>query len=726
MSARHPWRVLGVWLVVIVLAVVAMGGLQDALTSSSNFTGKPESEQGAILLKNRLRGEAPVTETIVIHSDAATVDDAAFKAVVERTGSDLTAMSGVIASAPTYYQVLANSPNDAAGMVSQDRHSTVIPVTFTGKMDEVDKHVDDYLAMIAKQGDASVKVYTVGDVSISDAFNTMAGEDLGHSEKLTLPLTILILIVVFGALVAVGVPLVLSIVSIVLAMGMTAIVGHFTDLSFFVVNMITMIGLAVGIDYTLFIVSRYREERRHGHEKIDAIEIAGGTATKAVLFSGATVVLALMGMFLIPLTVFHSLGAGAVLAVVSAVAGTLTLVPALLGLLGDKIDWPRKPLKAAVRKAEGDGFWGKVTHVVMGRPALFTILAIALLAACALPYLDLKTGSAGVETLPASNVKTGYELLAQNFNAGEIAPVEIVLDGPIADAKTQAGIAALKNSLAQNPLYGMVDVTVNPTNDLALVSVPMQTESASLDAVAAVKNLRTHLLPAAFENAPVTTYVSGAPAFNTDYFAMVDDSTPTVFLFVLGLSFLLLLIAFRSVVIAAKAIVMNLLSVGAAYGLLVLVFQKGYGHNWFGFEKTPTIEAWVPLFLFCVLFGLSMDYHVFLLSRIREHFDLTGRNRESVAVGLQSTGKIITGAALIMVVVFAGFSTGRMVAFQQMGFGMAVAVFLDATVVRSILVPSAMALLGERNWWLPNCLSWLPKVNIEGSSAPATAAMPAD
>jgi RND superfamily putative drug exporter len=725
MSARHPWRVLGVWLVVIALSFVAMSGLGDALTSSSNFTGKPESAQGDDLLKSRLRGDKPVMETVVVHSDAVTVDDAAFKTVVEKTSSDLVAMDGVIVSAPTYYQALANAPNDAAGMVSKDRHSTVIPVTFAGAQKDAEKHVDDYLAVIAKQGDAGVKVLTVGDLSVNDAFNHTASSDLGHSEKMTLPLTILILVFVFGALIAVGVPLILSVVSIIVALGLTAILGHFTDLSFFVVNMITMIGLAVGIDYTLFIVSRYREERRRGYDKHAAITIAGGTATKAVLFSGATVVLALMGMFLIPLTVFHSLGAGAVLVVVVAVAGTLTLVPALLGLLGDKIDWPRKPRPVAARPVEGTGFWGKITHVVMARPAIFTILSIVLLAACALPYVDLQRGAAGVDTLPKSDVKSGYELLAKDFSAGMIAPIEIVLDGRIDDPQTQAGIAAFKTELAKDSLYGAVTVTVNPDHTLALLSVPVQADSSSETAVNAVKDLRARVLPAAFGSTPVTTYVSGGPAFNADYFGLVDDSTSTVFVFVLGLSFLLLLIAFRSVVIAAKAIVMNLLSVGASYGLLVLVFQKGYLHNVFGFQKSPEIEAWVPLFLFCVLFGLSMDYHVFLLSRIREHFDLTGRNRESVAVGLQSTGKIITGAALIMVVVFAGFSTGQLVSFQQMGFGMAVAVFLDATIVRSILVPSAMALLGARNWWLPSWLTWLPNVNIEGSAS-APAAMPAD
>jgi RND superfamily putative drug exporter len=518
--------------------------------------------------------------------------------------------------------------------------------------------------------------------------------------------------------------LLLAFVSIIVALGLTAIVGRFTDLSFYVVNMITLIGLAVGIDYTLFIVTRYREERRHGLPKLNAIQMAGGTATKAVVFSGSTVILALLGMFLIPLTVFHSLGAGAVLVVIVAVAGTLTLVPALLGLLGDRIDWPRRRRydEAAVQaelardtETYHHGFWGTVARVVMGRPALFVVISAGLLIALALPYFQIKRGSAGVETLPQSDVKHGFEILARDFSVGVLSPVEIVVDGPVNDPSVQAAIAKLEAELAQNPLFGPPTVTPNQAGDLALIETPLNADASSTLAVDTVWHLRDDLIPAAFNGTPAKVYVTGEPAFNADYFHLVDSSTPTVFAVVLGLSFLLLIIAFRSVVVAATTIVMNLLSVGAAYGLLVLVFQKGYLHSLFGFQKTPTIEAWVPLFLFCVLFGLSMDYQVFLLSRIREHYDLTKRNRESVAVGLQATARIITGAAAIMIIVFAGFAAGKLVAFQQLGFGMAAAVFLDATVVRSILVPATMALLGDRNWYLPRWLGWLPDLRVEGT-----------
>jgi RND superfamily putative drug exporter len=728
--ARHPWRVIAVWVAVLAFSFVAIGGLNDALTTSADFTGKPDYQIGADLLHDRLRGDRPLSETVIVHSDTLTYDDLAFVEVVGRATTALNKMTGVVATATNYYQAKSAQSPGAESLVSADGHSAIIPVTFVPSLTDVEQTTDEYLDLVARQGSDGIQVYTVGDLSVDRAANDLAKSDLSKAESISLPLSILILAVIFGALIAVGIPVVLSVVSIVVALGLTAIVGRFTDLSFYVVNMITMIGLAVGIDYTLFIVFRYREERRRGHEKLDAIEVAGGTATRAVLFSGGTVILALMGMFLIPLAIFHSLGAGAVLAAVVAVAGTLTLVPAMLGLLGDKIDWPRKPRYDAATVAAQhardhetyqDGLWGRITRTVMARPALFVILSAGLLIACALPYFDLNRGSAGIETQPPSDVRTAYQLLATNFSAGLVAPVEIVVDGDAHDPAVQISIQNLRQLLAADPAFGLVTTTSNPEGTLTLLSTPLKVDSTSHVATDTVWRLRGELIPNAFGNSAARVYVSGQPAYNADYYGIVSSSTPTVFAFVLGFSFLLLLLAFRSIVVAAKAVVMNLLSVGAAYGLMVLVFQKGYLHTFFGFQQSPTIETWVPIFLFCVLFGLSMDYHVFLLSRIREHFDQTGRNTESVAVGLQSTAKIITGAAGIMVVVFGSFATGKLVAFQQMGFGMAVAVFLDATVVRTILVPATMALLGDRNWYLPRWLAWLPNLRIEGSSAPAAA-----
>jgi RND superfamily putative drug exporter len=580
---------------------------------------------------------------------------------------------------------------------------------------------------VARQGGEGFEVLTVGVVSSDHTYGTMAEEDLRTGEAIGVPVALIVLVVVFGALVAAGLPLVLGAVAIVVALGLTALVGRGVDLFVFVTNVITMLGLAVGIDYSLFIIARYREERRRGASKLGAIELAGATASKAVLFSGTTVVLALAGMFFVPLSVFRSIGAAAILVVVAAVAATLTLVPALLGLLGDRIDWPRRRRgyvpavaeQAASSAAARRGFWNGLTRLVMARPIVSAGLAVAILVGLTIPAFDLRRGSADVSSLPPSDVKRAFAILAADFSAGRIDPVEVVVDGERDDPAVQAGVERLSAALAEDPAFGQAPrVEWAGTGDLALLEAVLATDAYSPAAYDAVNRLRTTLIPAAFGDASgARVYVTGATAGTADYFRAVDDVTPWVFAFVLGLSFVLLTVVFRSLVVAAKAILMNLLSVGAAYGLLVLVFQKGYGADLLGFQTVPTIEAWLPIFLFCILFGLSMDYHVFLLSRIREHYDLTGDNREAVAVGLRTTARIITGAALIMVVVFGGFAAGRLVQLQEMGFGLAVAVFLDATLVRSVLVPAAMELLGDANWYLPRWLRWLPDLRIEGQPA---------
>jgi putative drug exporter of the RND superfamily len=726
-SARHPWRVLGLWVVLIVLAFFSVMSLGDVLTTEANFTGNPESVKGLDLIEERLRGQEPTTETVIVTSETATVDDAAFRAVVEQTVSALLSLDGVVVSAMSYYDIQDDS------LVSADRRTTLIPVMLAGEFAEASKNAKPYMKVFDAPVAEGFQVLTVGAVSSNEEFSHVAEKDLQKAEGFGLPIALLILVVVFGALVAAGVPIILALISIFVALGLTALVGRAFELSFFVTNMITMIGLAVGIDYSLFIVERYREERRRGLDKIAAIELAGGTASKAVVFSGITVVLALIGMFLVPTTIFRSLGAGAILVVIVAVAASLTLVPAMLRLLGDKIDWPRRrkyDAETVARQAIHDhetihkGFWGTVTRIVMARPVVAIVLAVALLVGAAIPALDITIGQSGIETLPAGNLKTAFTILERDFYVGRLSPVKVVVDGSAGDPGVSAAIESLLATLAQDPQFGAATVETNEAGDLTLISAPMITDANSPESYAAVSQLRKEIVPATFSGTDARVYVTGETAFTRDFNDLISAYTPIVFAFVLGLSFLLLMVAFRSIVVPIKAILMNLLSVAATYGLLVLVFQKGVGAELLGFQQVAAVESWLPIFLFCVLFGLSMDYHVFLLSRIREHFDLTGNNRESVAVGLQSTGKIITGAALIMVVVFSGFAMGDLVMMQQMGFGLAIAVFLDATIIRSVLVPASMALLGNRNWYLPRALHWLPNVNVEGSH-PAVAAAPA-
>jgi len=725
-SARHPWRTIAIWLVIIVLGAVAASGLGNALSTDVNFTNKPESVKGSDLLDARMNNSSPVTETVIVRSTTATVDDPAFEQAVQQDAATLRGLKDVVTNVTTYYDAKSAGAPQAAQLVSSDRKTTIMNVELGNDIKSANDHATEYINAVNGLSSDKFQVLTVGTVSSNHEFNDISSKDLAKAEKYTLPLTILILIVVFAALVAASVPLILSVASIIVALGLTALVGHVMNLSFYVENMIFMIGFAVGIDYALFIISRYREERRHGVQKYEAIAATGRTASKAVLFSGMTVVFALSGMLLMPSTVFHSLGTGAVLVVVVAVVAMLTLIPAVLSLLGDRIEWPRRRKYSDVQVAASErwddetahkGFWGRVTRIVMSHPAIAAVLAIVLLGSVAIPFFQLKRGTAGVETLPESNVKTAYQILNTDFSAGLLAPYEIVVDGPKTDT-VQADIDRLNTEIKQNSSFvPNTEVTWNEGGNLALIKATLKANSNSPLAYDTLKQLRNQMIPTAFNGSGANVYVTGATAFNADFFHVVDAYTPVIFVWVLGLSFLLLLVAFRSIVVPLKAILLNLLSVGATYGLMVLVFQKGYLHSLFGFQTSPTIEAWVPIFLFCVLFGLSMDYHVFLLSRIREHYDQTHRNRESVAVGLQSTARLITGAALIMVVVFSGFAAGQLIAFQQMGFGLAVAVLLDATVVRSVLVPSMMALLGNVNWYLPSWLNWLPDLRIEGEPA---------
>jgi RND superfamily putative drug exporter len=705
----HPWRTLGAWLLLIIIAVTLSNQFGDVLTTEVTFTSEPDSVRADNLLEERLRGPRPVTETVIVTSQTLTIQDTDFRTVVDEVAAALRTVEGIAAVTTAY-----EAPD--AGLVSADQHTALIAVTFAGTFDDATKHADAYLEVLDRHGSDTIDVLAIGDVSIDETYSTMAEEDLRTGELIGIGVALIVLLVVFGALVAAGLPLILAVAAIVVAMGMTALVGNFFALSLITTNIITMIGLAVGIDYSLFIVERYREERRRGLPKLDAIEVAGSTATRAVIFSASTVVLALVGMFFVPLSVFRSIGAGAILVVIIAVLGAMTLIPALLGLAGNRIDWPRRR-RYEVNVLQGldatephtKGFWAGVAHAVMARPAISAALAAALLIAAAVPYFDLERGWAGIDTVPESDVLTAYYILERDFSAGRIDPVEIAVDGMQSDPAAVASVDTLVETLRADDVYTTVqEPEWNSAGNLALVSAFLAVDSNSDTAYSALAQLRQRTIPSIFRGSGAEAYVTGDTAMNQDFFDAVDRVTPWIFAFVLGLSFVLLMLVFRSLIVPLKAIIMNLLSVGAAYGLLVLVFQKGYGADTLGFTTTPVITAWLPIFLFCILFGLSMDYHVFLLSRIREHYDLTGNSREAVAVGLQATAKIITGAALIMVAVFSGFAAGRMVELQQMGFGLAVAVLVDATIVRTVLVPATMALLGDWNWYFPQRLRLLP------------------
>jgi len=714
-SARRPWLVVGAWSAVFAVSIALIFGLlSGALTNEFGLTGNPDSKRADNLLEQRLRGPEKVNEIVIVRSADQTVDGPAFKAFAERLYADVVALGpGVIDQGANYYQAGDGS------LVSADGRTTILPFVMAGDKEQADKNIDNILAVVREaNGDSGFEVLIAGGASIDKDFQQVSESDLQTGEAFGIPIALIVLVIVFGAVTAALVPLILGIFSIVVAVGITALLGQEFQFSFFVTNVITMMGLAVGIDYSLFVVSRYREERGRGQEKLEAIATAGATASRAVFFSGMTVVLALLGMLIVPTTIFRSLAAGAIIVVIVSVLVSLTLLPALLGILGDKVNALRLPFtgRPVVHESGSrpNGFWDRVTRTVMRHPVVSLVATAALLIALAVPYFDINTGSAGVATLPNGRMsKEGFLVLEKDFSFGLVTPAEIAIDGDVNGPAVQRAIDRLRAELAQDRSFGNPTRQVNEAGDLALFSVPVSGDPSSGEAGAAVKRLRSEYIPRAFFGVDAGVYVTGTAARQLDYLNVTDSYTPIVVAFVLGLSFVLLTVVFRSLVVPLKAIVMNLLSVGAAYGLLVLVFQKGVGNELFGFQKVDIIEAWVPLWTFSILFGLSMDYHVFLLSRIRERFIQTNDNSESVAFGLRSTAGIITGAALIMAGVFGGIAAGQLVMFQQMGFGLAVAVLLDATIVRSILVPAAMQLLGARNWYLPSVLRWLPEMRME-------------
>ena len=785
-SSRHPWRVIGGW-VVLLFVMIGLSAtlLSGVLTNDIAFTSKPESIKAQDVIDSQFtpKQAGKDTEYVIVSSSTTTVDDAAFKAYVQQVQHALAAKKEFLAASPvTYYDLSADQPDQAAGLVSKDRHFTLIPVAIT---DDGSSTVDGLREVIAANTSPGFTTELAGQAALNTDFSKVAEEDARKGESIGTAVALIVLVVVFGAIVAALVPIGIAAVAIAIALGIVALIGQIVHFNLFVTNIISMIGLAVGIDYSLFIVSRFREERKKGFAKMDAIAAAGATASRAVFFSGMTVVLALMGMFIIPTTIFRSLAAGAILVTLVSIAAALTLLPAVLAKLGDRADWPwmsraanvvvlllmvlfagivggglaavgapailvmlgsvaavvvfaivvsrmirrgSSSLLSRFARPEGieydvrGGFWDRLTRAVMAKPVVFLVVSVLILGGLGSFYFQLNKGSStNINQLPEVPSKDAFLTLQKEFAGGLSDPAEIIVTGNVSSAQAQSGIQALRTSIAGTPAFSSrTQVTTSADGSAVKIDAYFKGESQNVAALASIANLRQNLVPKAFASASeVQVFVGGQSAIFADFLHVTDSYQWIVLAFVLGLSFLLLMVVFRSIVVPLKAIIMNLLSVAAAYGAVTLVFQKGVGIGFFNaigfsFHQSDAIEAWLPLFLFSILFGLSMDYHVFLLSRIREEYDKTHDNTEAVAYGLRTTAGIITGAAIIMVVVFTGFASGRLGPLQQMGFGLAVAVLMDATIVRCLLVPASMRLLGDRNWYLPNWLEWLPKLNVEG------------
>ena len=735
-AGGRPRRTIVLWLFIVAASAGLYVAYRDSFQAQDSFLSWPDSKRAAKLIEQHIPSASRDTEVVVVRSPVHTTTEPAFRAEVEGLQRMLLGLpGGTVVSVTTAY----TAPTQARPfLVSKDRHATLMAVSLAGDQRSAQTSVGGVLqAVRAADGRAGYEVVMTGVAAWAFEGNQLAASDLRRGELIGIPAALVILVIVFGAIVAAIVPLALAAAAVAIAAAATALLGTTFSLSVFALNIILSMGLAVGIDYSLFIVSRFREERGAGREVIAAVTVAGATANRAVFFSGMTVVLALLGMLIVPYSVFTSLGVGAITVVIAAVAAALTLLPATLRLLGDRVNmlrvrWPgRRPAErsgAPIPSVAGAApavtgaarpvnarrsWWARTAAVIMRRPALSLVLGAALLLAVAAPTLFMQRGVSGISGLPDSlSAKRGFQLLATEFSAGWSAPIQVVVVGPVLNPAVIAALARFRTALAADGTFQLAGGQTAADGTLTVLTVLQNLPPTSERALANLHDLRARLVPAVFNGTPARVYVGGTTAGFVDGLHMIDLFQPIVIAVVLALSFFLLLVAFRSLIVAATCILMNLLSVGASFGVLVLVFQYGVGAKLFGFRQVPRVEAWVPLLMFCVLFGLSMDYQVFLLSRIREHFDRVGNTREAVAFGIQSTAGIITGAALIMVAVFVGLASGELVMFQQIGFGLAVAVFLDATVVRTVIAPATIALIGDRYWWLPRWLSWLPRVNV--------------
>jgi uncharacterized membrane protein YdfJ with MMPL/SSD domain len=705
-SARHRKIAIFGWLAFVAIAVVG-GGAAGLNTFAWQENGPGEAGRADKAIFDHFPRHAE--ETVLVQTASGTTRDPAFRAAVTDVQRRLER---------TRYVEHVKSPFAAgnAGQISRDNRSALVSFQLAGDFDVVKDRVDAPLKTVAAAAAAhpGLRIEQFGDASAGKALSKVFEEDFKKAETLSLPITLLILVIAFGSLVAAGLPLLLALSAVGAAIGIVSLLSEALPVDQAITSVILLIGLAVGVDYCLFYLRREREERAAGRDADAALEAAAATSGRAVLISGFTVMVAMAGMYFTGSSTFSSFATGTIIVVAVAIVGSITVLPALLSKLGDRVDKARVPFLHRLRSKNGESrVWGPVLDRVLARPKVSIALAAGVLVVLALPSLTLKTGVPGTDSLPRDLpvIKT-FDRIQAAFPGGPLPAVVAIRADDVTAPAVQAAIADLRGkALASGQIKQPVQVDVSPDRRLARVLLPLAGDGSDARSERALTTLRTDLIPSTLgQVAGTEAWVSGQTAQSRDFNDLMKGHAPIVFAFVLTMAFLLLLVTFRSLVIPIKAIVLNLLSVGAAYGVLVWVFQKGHGEKLLGFHSTGAITSWLPLFLFVILFGLSMDYHVFILSRIREAFDGGMRTEDAVAHGIKSTAGVVTSAAIVMVAVFAVFATLRAVEFKQMGVGLAVAVLLDATLVRAVLLPATMKLLGDWNWYLPRPLHRLPRV----------------
>jgi RND superfamily putative drug exporter len=709
-SARHRKLAIWGWLGFVALSIV-VGGMvsQKTISDVDGFNGESHRAEQE-LDRSGLR---PTSEAVFVQSDKLSIDDQEFKATIQDAADRLS---------KTQYVQDISSPLNDGGQLTNDRRAALVEFKIPGDSEEARDRVDPSLAAVkavqARHPDLLVEQF--GDASGYKAVNDTVTDDLAKAGELSIPVTLIVLVIAFGTLVAAGLPLLLGITAVIAALMLVNIPSHISPIDDNLPAVILLIGLAVGVDYSLFYVRREREERAAGRSPEQALEIAAATSGRAVLISGLTVIVAMMGMLISGDKTFIAFTMGTVLVVALAVLASLTFLPAMLSWLGDRIDKGRIPYLAKRRNQAGKSrLWSAITTRVMRRPGLAFILAAGFLVVLAIPALQLKTVVSGVEDLPQDIpvIKTYNQIKGVFPTEGVTATVVVDADN-VRQGDAAKGIANLNRQLQASIYPPGPEVTYSDDKTVAKIDVPIPGNGTDAASTAALNDIRDDIIPATIGPAVADVNVTGDTAASVDFTEQLNSRLPLIFAFVLGLAFLLMLVTFRSIVIPIKAIILNLLSVGAAYGVLVFIFQRGHLESALGFHSNGGVTNWLPLFLFVILFGLSMDYHVFILSRVKELHDRGMPTDEAVRQGISTTAGTVTSAAAVMVAVFAVFITLEFIDFKELGVGLAVAVLIDATIIRGILLPASMKLLGDWNWYLPKWLEWLPRISHEPEDIP--------
>jgi RND superfamily putative drug exporter len=718
-SAAH-WKTATFGWLGLVLLVFAVGGQVGTKQADPTKAGPGESGRMDRILDAGFK--VPAGESVLIQSRSTRTGTPAFDAAVK----DVVARLATVRAVQN-----VRSPLGAAnsGQIAKSRHAALVQFEIRGdstkamdKLGPILQSVDD-----AQRAHPGFFVGEFGGASAANAVNTAFAHDLKSAGVYSIPLTLIILVIAFGALVAAGIPLLLALTAVFATFGLAALPSHLMPLAPEAFAVVLLIGLAVGVDYSMFYLRREREERAAGKSERAALEAAAATSGRSVLISGLTVMVAMAGLFLTGDATFASFGYATMIVVAFAMLGSLTVLPALLSRLGDGVDRLHVPLVGRLRRDDGESrIWGAVVDRVLRRPLLSAVIAGGLLLALAVPALQLRMATPGPDTFPKSlDVVKTYNRMQQAFPGTALPATVVVKASDVNAPDVRRAIRRLERAaLATGRARGPITVETNPNHTIANITVPILGKGTDARSNASLAALREDVLPQTVGALPnVQSGVTGLTAEWKDAKDQLKSKLPFVVAFVLLFAFILMLVAFRSIVVAIKAIVLNLLSVGAAYGVLVLVFQHGIGKGILGFSSTAGIDPVTPLLLFVILFGLSMDYHVFIISRIRETFDRGASMDEAIAHGIRSTAGVVTSAAIVMVAVFSIFATLSMLIFKQFGVGLAAAILIDATLVRGVLLPASMKLLGERNWYLPGWLEWLPRFDAEEPS-PAPEATP--